>query len=89
MPAGLPNTCSRRLRVVIGCGAPLTPAHPPDVTAAVPGALSSAYSRAALTSLVWGEAAQPPWPLIAHRYGNESKPHPGLFEHGPPRDADD
>lgn len=46
-------------------------------------------SRAALTSLVWGEAAQPPWPLISHRYGSEAKPQPGLFERGPPGDADD
>lgn len=46
-------------------------------------------SRAALTSLVWGEAAQPPWPLISHRYGTEAKPQPGLLERGPPGDADD
>lgn len=46
-------------------------------------------STAALTSLVWGEAAQPPWPLISYRYGSEAKPEPGLFERGPPGDADD
>lgn len=45
MLTGLPNTCSRFLSIVIGCGPPVTPAHPPDVTAAVPGALSSATAE--------------------------------------------
>lgn len=31
--------------IVIGCGAPLRPAHPPDVTAAVPVALGSATAE--------------------------------------------